>query len=96
MYHKPDDPISFMELCLARARNSKDGVYDWKLFHSEGGSLTPDLLNQLSIDSGHDSHTEKASTQLELVEQRMKEVLTKPILFVLGTNYILRYHNAFQ
>ena len=33
MYHKPADPITFLEEYLAKARNSKDGAYNWDTFH---------------------------------------------------------------
>ena len=103
MYHKPDDPISFMEDCLAKARNCKDGVYDWKLFHSEGISNAP--INWMSWTSdgsiqvtSADNAPSQTQTQREeqasngsiedtsgkTEEQKMNEVLKKPILFVLG------------
>ena len=72
MYHKPDDPISFMEDCLAKARNCTDGVYDWKLFHGEGISNAPDLMSQTSNGTIQDASGENeptSSSQPETEEQ---------------------------
>ena len=73
MYHKPDDPISFMEDCLAKARNCKDGVYDWKLFHGEGISNAPDLMSQMSNGTIQDASGENepaSSSQTETEDRK--------------------------
>ena len=51
MYHKPADPITFLEECLAKARNSNDGAYNWDTFHR--GADRED--NSLSLTSAGNS-----------------------------------------
>lgn len=90
MYHKPDDPITFLEQCLAKAHNSTKNNYDWNLFHgvSERSPLTPDILSELtkSMTAIGDEPITPSAEEKNYVEDKemMKRITVKPILFVLG------------
>ena len=91
MYHKPADPITFLEECLAKARNSKDNTYDWDTFHEgdreDSLSLASTIIPEIN-DKVDPSPTEDGpNTDVEINnsdEENMKTVIGKPILFVLG------------
>ena len=92
MYHKPSDPITFLEECLAKARNSKDGTYDWDTFHKGVGreddslSLTSAGISEVN-DKADPSPTEDSpkteNDSGDEEEKKLKIVKGKPILFVL-------------
>ena len=89
MYHKPDDPITFLEECLIKARNSKDNTYSWDTFHkgadkednlSLASTVTSDKVDPSPTQDG--TKTVNSSTSDE--EEKLKTVKGKTILFVLG------------
>ena len=92
MFHKPDNPITFLEQCLAKAHNSVDNVYDWNLFHGGNGGggkedtpLTPDILSDVvmsMVSLGSEPTTPSGVGKKD--EEKLKEAVSKTILFVLG------------
>ena len=91
MYHKPPDPIAFLEECLAKARNSKDKTYNWDTFHKGGGednlSLASTVVSEINnkVDPSPTKSGPKRDVEIgSSDEEKMKTVIGKPIFFVLG------------
>ena len=84
MYHKPADPITFLEECLVKARNSKDSTYDWDTFHKgdreDNLSLASSKINNKDLSPAEDGPRTVNNSD----EEKMKTVKGKTILFVLG------------
>ena len=93
MYHKPADPITFLEECLAKAHNSKDGAYNWDTFH-RGADREDDSLSLTSAgisevnNKADPSPTEDGPKAVKNSDgndgEKLKIVKGKPILFILG------------
>lgn len=91
IYHKPADPVAFLEECLAKARSSKDNTYSWDTFHKEEDNspslaslMTPELNDVKNLKS-HPSSTEDGLSKTESCEEdKLKRVVGKPVIFVLG------------
>ena len=91
MYHKPTDPITFLEECLAKVRNSKDNTYDWDTFHKgdqeDNLSLTSTIMSEINDKIDPSSTEDGPKTDVEINnsdDEKLKTVIGKPILFILG------------
>ena len=91
MYHKPADHITFLEECLARARSSKDSTYDWDTFHKgeDNLSLASTVMSEINgkLKNGSSLTEDDPKKDVEMNknnEEKLKAVVGKPILFVLG------------
>lgn len=93
MYHKPDDPITFLEECLVKARNSKDNTYDWDTFHKgdrpqdDNLSLASTVMSEINnkVDPPPVEDGQKVDVEINNSDdEKLKAVIGKPIVFVLG------------
>lgn len=98
VYHKPEDPIAFLQNCLKEAKR-REGQYTWNCFITTTNSrsvfsrtkpLPPIQMAAASNTTKENEKSQETATEEHTVpttgEDRSAAVQDKPLVFIIGTH----------